>query len=32
MFMKKLAILGAAASLSFSASVMADVDAALPDY
>jgi phosphate transport system substrate-binding protein len=32
MIMKKLAILGAAASMTFSASVMADVDAALPDY
>jgi len=32
MFMKKLAILGAAVSMTLSASVMADVDAALPDY
>ena len=32
MFMKKLAILGAAASMTFSAVATADVDAALPDY
>ena len=32
MFMKKLAILGAAVSMTFSASAMADVDATLPDY
>ncbi len=32
MFMKKLAILGAAVSMTFSASAFADVDAALPDY
>ena len=32
MFMKKLTILGAAASLAFSAAAIADVDPALPDY
>lgn len=32
MFMKKLAILGAAVSMTFSASAIADVDPALPDY
>ena len=32
MFMKKLAILGVAVSMTFSATAFADVDAALPDY
>ncbi len=32
MFKKKLAILGAAVSMAFSAATFADVDAALPDY
>ena len=32
MFMKKLAILGAAVSMTFSATAFADVDPALPDY
>lgn len=32
MLMKKLAVLGAAASMTFSATVMADVDPAIPDY
>ncbi len=32
MFMKKLALLGTAVSMTFSAAAFADVDAALPDY